>query len=118
MAFCKCGFDHFLFLLEQCTIKRRSWASDLGRLTLDPGFVHRKSISFAQDDGPLNYILQLTNVARPAVRLEQFESLSIDCSELLSSLFSEAVNEVLDKQGNVRSAIAQRRHLNRHDIQS
>src|SRR4029077_18967055 len=41
-----------------------------------------------------------------------------NCSELLSGLFSEAVNEVLDKQGDVRCAIAQRRHLNRHDIQS
>jgi hypothetical protein len=52
------------------------------------------------------HILELTNVARPAIRLEQVERFSINCSELLSSLFSEAINEVLNKQGNVGCAIA------------
>src|SRR5260370_14573696 len=50
--------------------------------------------------------------------LDRAPQKSVNCSELLSGLFSEAVNEVLDKQGNVCCAIAQRRHLNRHDIQS
>src|SRR5260370_3724805 len=58
------------------------------------------------------------NVARPGVHLEPFESFPIDCSELLSSLFPEAINKVPDKQGNVWCAVAQRGHLNRDDIQS
>jgi len=43
--------------LSSAPLSCNSWTSDLGRLTLEPGLVHRKSISVAQDDGPLNYIL-------------------------------------------------------------
>jgi hypothetical protein len=50
--------------------------------------------------------------------LEQFQSSFIDSPELLSSLFSKAVNEVIDKQGNISRALAQRGHLDWHHIQS
>src|SRR5713226_4389513 len=63
-TFCEGGLNHFLFLPTQCTAKRNSWTSDFERLSLEPRLVHRKSISVAQDDGPFNYILELTNVAR------------------------------------------------------
>src|SRR6266851_2089998 len=117
-TFCQGGLNHSLFLPLQRAIESRCRTSELWRLPFEPGLVHAKNVAFAQDHGSLNHVLQFTNVARPAVCLEQFEGFSVDCFELLSSVFPEAINEVLDKQGNVGCAIAQRRHLNRHDIQS
>src|SRR6266436_4014800 len=56
-AFCQCGLNHFLFLPLQRTIKCNHWTGDLVRFLFEPGIVDRKSITVAQDDGPLNYIL-------------------------------------------------------------
>src|SRR5580704_10808125 len=103
---CQGGLNHFLFLPFQRAIERRCRPSELWRLSFEPRLIHAKNVTFAQDHGPLNHVLQFTNVAWPAVGLQQFESSSVDCSELLSGLFSEAINEVLDKQGNVWCAIA------------
>ena len=57
-AFCQRGFNNFLLLPMQHTIQCNGWTSgDLRRLALEPGLVHGKSITVAQYDGPLNYIL-------------------------------------------------------------
>src|SRR5580700_6700747 len=112
------GLNHFLFLPLQRAVERRCRTSELWRLSFEPGLIHAENVTFAQVHGSFNHILYFTNVAWQAVGLQQFESSSVNCFELLSGLFSEAINEVLDKQGNVWCAIAQRRHLNRHDIQS
>src|SRR5277367_6648228 len=58
------------------------------------------------------------NITRSVVGLEQLESCLVNGFEFLSSLFSKAINEVLDEPGNVSRTFAQGRHLNRHDIQS
>jgi len=118
MARCQRGFNHSLLLPKQSIIECDCWASDLGRFPLEPCLVHRKSIAVAQDNGPLNHVLQFANVTRPAIRLEKLESFSIDGFELLSRLLSEAINKVLDKQRNVSCAPTQRGHLNGDDIQS
>ena len=56
-TFCQGGLNHFLFLPLQRAIEPRCRTSELWRLPFEPGLVDRKSITVAQDDGPLNYIL-------------------------------------------------------------
>src|SRR5262249_3508117 len=104
--------------LQQCTGKSHCCTSNFGSLLPEPRLVHSKAVRVGQDDCPLNYVLKLTNIARPLIRLEEFQGSLIDCSELLSSLASKSGDEVFDEQGNVSRALPQRGHLNRHNIQS
>src|SRR5262245_25374783 len=43
-----------------------------------PGLVDREDVVGAQDDGPLDHVLQLTDIPRPVVRLQQVERLLLD----------------------------------------
>src|ERR1700730_3326127 len=56
-TFCQCGLNHFLFLRLQRAIECNVSTGDLVRFLFQPLLVDRKSITVAQDDGPLNYIL-------------------------------------------------------------
>ena len=56
-TFCQGGLNHSLFLLLQRAIESRCRTSELWSLPFEPSLVDRKSITVAQDDGPLNYIL-------------------------------------------------------------
>src|SRR5580704_5067386 len=56
-TFCQGGLNHFLFVPLQRAIESRCRTSELRPLPFEPSLVNRKSITVAQDDGPLNYIL-------------------------------------------------------------
>jgi hypothetical protein len=70
LAFRQCSFNHFLFLSLQRAGKHGLLPGRLGRLAHEPSFVNRESITVAQDNGPLDYVLQFTNVAWPLVGFE------------------------------------------------
>src|SRR5437867_9145208 len=117
MAFCQRGFYHFFLLSCKSAIQSGATPWVWALFPLQPGLVDRKRITLAQDHGTLNHILYFTNVPWPHICLEHFQRFFIDCSELLSSPFTEAINEVLNKQGYVGHPFTQRRHIDRHDIQ-
>src|SRR5207248_7095235 len=56
---------------------------------LERGFVDGIRIAVAEDDGPLDDILQLANIARPAVGLEQIERRFSMCLIFFPALFAE-----------------------------
>src|ERR1700722_7986837 len=73
------GFDHLFFPLMQNATKRKHRASCCaGGRPLEPSLVDGKNVTVAQNNSPLNYIVQLTNVAGPTIRVKEFERSIID----------------------------------------
>src|SRR5438093_5833554 len=85
---------------------------------LQPGFIHREGFAIAQDYGPLNDVLQLTNIPRPSVGLEKLHGPRVDISDALARLFGITLDEVFDEQRNVVDAFAQRRNSERKDVEA
>src|SRR5246127_491464 len=115
-SFCQGGLNHFFFLPLQRAIKPDCRNSELWRLPFEPRLVYAKNVAVAQDHSSFNYVLQFANVAWPLVGFEQFDCFLLNSSELLSSPFSKTTDKVVNKQRNIIRALAQRRHLNGHDI--
>ena len=65
---------------------------------LEPGFVDGERTAVAEDDGPLDDILQLANIARPAVGLEQIERRFLDMLDLVIEIDDTAAS-VADPSG-------------------
>src|ERR1700751_6068393 len=100
-SFCQSGLDHFLFAPQQHSIQRSCRITKLWRILFEPGFIHGKGVILTEDHSPFNHILQLSNVSGPLVGFEQSNRFLVDGSELLSSLFSKASDEVINQHGKV-----------------
>src|SRR6266852_9086227 len=77
---------------------------------LEPSLVDGKRIAVAEDDGPLDDVLQLANIARPTVGLEQIERRFLDALDLLPRTLYGARHQVFHQQGYVIGSFAQRRN--------
>ena len=77
----------------------------------EPGFIHKESLPFRQNYRALDYILQLADVARPIVCVEEFDRLLVYVSNLLAQFLGVAVDQVSDQQGNIINALAQCRQV-------
>src|SRR5436190_2183210 len=71
----------------------------------------------AQQDRALDHVFELPDVPRPIVRLQLPERLAGDVGHVLPELGGEALQEVVDQQGDVLPAVAQRRHVDRDDVE-
>src|ERR1700680_4467411 len=89
----------------------------LRRSARQPAFIHTEDFPFAQDHGPFDNVLQLTNVARPGITAEQLQSLLADFSNSLAQLSGVPLNEIFNQFRNVFASLTQRRHLDRKHIQ-
>src|SRR6202041_1474505 len=83
----------------------------------EPTFIHLEVLAIAYDNGPLDYVLQFANVARPAVGLEQFEAPPIDSRDLLTRFAGVAVDEILDQKRDVLFSLPKGRDLDREDVE-
>ena len=63
--------------------------------------------AFAEDDGALDVVLQLADVARPVVLAEQAHRLGVDAAHLAAILLAVALQEELDEQRDVLPPLAQ-----------
>jgi hypothetical protein len=77
-----------------------------------------KDLAIAQNHGSLDHVLQFANVARPIVRLKEFERSFVDVLDLLPGLACIAFRKIFDQQRYVVSPIAKGRHRNREDIRA
>ena len=71
----------------------------------------------AQDDGPLDVVLQLADVARPVVVAEQPHRLGVDPADLAAVLLGVALQEELDQERDVVAALAEGGQVDRHDVE-
>src|SRR5579859_6755315 len=83
-----------------------------------PALVDTERLRLRHDDRPLDYVLQLANVAGPWVLAETIERLAVDDRDLLAHSLREPVGEVLDEQRDVARSLAKRRHIDRKDVQA
>src|SRR5215831_20307468 len=72
--------------------------------SFQPRLVDGERVAVAENDGSLDDILQLSNVAGPVVGLEQFHRSAVNRSDLLGFSSRIAVDEIFDEQGNVTRA--------------
>jgi hypothetical protein len=69
-----------------------------------------------EDDGSFDHILELTHIARKRIAAEEFDRLRAEAGDLAVVFATLEAKEVLREGGDVRGPVAQRRQLDRHDI--
>ena len=67
------------------------------------------------DDGALDGVLQLADVARPVVRVERLKRTALDAGDEAPGLLLVVFEEVYDERVDVAGPLAQGRKLNRED---
>src|SRR5262249_29532831 len=73
--------------------------------------------TLAQDNRPLDHILQLTDIAGPIVCLKQLQSFLVNVLDPFPSLACVAFDEVFHEQRYVVFTVAERRHSDGEHIQ-
>src|SRR5260221_13602626 len=79
--------------------------------------INHKVFRFTDNHRPFDDVLELANVAWPAVGLQELQALLTYPSYLFPRFTGEASDEVLDEHGNVCSSLPQGRHRNRKDVE-
>src|SRR2546423_29485 len=62
-------FDHLPFPIDEGCVQRTGRCGCT--LTSEPGLVDAERLAIGQDDGPLNDVLELSNVTGPGISLQQ-----------------------------------------------
>src|SRR5262249_9293630 len=75
-------------------------------------------ITIAKNDGPFNYVLKLSNVAGPRIRLKKLHAFLIDRSHFLSQLGGISINEIFREQRDIFFPFTQRGNINGENINS
>ena len=90
--------------------RRRCWARKAKSSSVE-------DLSAAGDDGALDGVLQLADVAGPVVIHQQPERAFGDLADVLAELVGEALEEMSGEQRDVLAALAQRRDADLDDVQ-
>ena len=77
----------------------------------------RQLVARRHDDGPLDVVLQLADVARPLVLLQRGERPRLDVGHVAVVLLIVQVEKMSDQFRDVLAALAQRRQVDRHDVE-
>jgi hypothetical protein len=107
-----------------CKAAGRRPAGDIGALGRGPAGRTRREIvglqigRVGQDDGAIDRVLQLADVAGPVVGGEQGQGLGAGADHALAFLDIEAADEVLDQGRDVLAPLAQGRRLDGEDVQA
>ena len=80
--------------------------------------VERYPASLSRDDGPLDRVPKLTDVARPTVRPESGQRFGVEAVNILSVLLIEFLHEVGNKQIEVLKSLAQRRDRDPENVKA
>src|SRR5690606_20440412 len=75
-------------------------------------------LSVAEEDGALHHVLELADVARPAVGREQIDGVLLDARDALLQPRVELPEEVLDEERDVPGALAERGQADGHDVEA
>src|SRR5580704_2755640 len=117
-GFPESGFENISFVRDKISNQRSSRCRQFGSYVREPGLIHEESLPFRQNYRPLDYILQLADVARPIVSVEEFNRLLVYAPNLLAQFLGIAVDQVSDQQGNIAIALAQCRQANRKNVEA
>src|SRR5882762_3742777 len=87
----------------------RSYLADATWCPVEPAFINRERVSFAQNDPSLHHVLQFANVSRPAVCFEQSERPPVYLLDILAGLLSVTPNEVFEQHWDVQCPLTEGR---------
>ena len=73
--------------------------------------------ALGQQHGALDGVLELADVAGPLIAHEELQRVRLEPDDLLLQLTRESTDEEVGQLGDVVLALAQRRHLHRHDVE-
>ena len=107
------------FSLEtrSCDSSRRPFGSARKGLPRKPTLIDGEILRVAHDDRSLDDILQLTNISRPGVRLQECQTFLVNAADALSCFLRKTVDEVRNQHRNVFLTFPQRRNLDRKNIE-
>ena len=117
-GFPESGFEDLSFVLNKVSNQRSSRCSQSGSHVREPGLIYKESLPFRQNHRPLDYILQLPDVAGPIICVEEFDRLLVYVSNLLAQFLGVAIDQVSDQQGNIANALAQCWQSNRNNVEA
>ena len=80
--------------------------------------MHDDAVARREDQGALDDVAQLADIARPVVRLERGHRFFRDGRRRHPPLGREAREEMADQLGDVLAPLAQRRKAHRHDVEA
>src|SRR5208283_3108109 len=86
------------------------------RLRLEAQVLGAEQIARSENNGALNNVFELANVARPGVALQQFERLGLDAFHGLLEDGGIMAQEVMRDDGDILEALLERRRLDAHDV--
>src|SRR5579872_7144760 len=89
----------------------RRYAAELGERQLQVA-------AFVQEDGAFQKVLQLANIPRPIMAAQRIHHVRGNDIDDLVKAIREFAHEVVDEEGNVVAALAQRRQRNGKDIET
>src|SRR5213076_2365745 len=75
----------------------------------------QERVSFGEHHRPLDAVLQLADVAGPAVALQLLERLGRDDERLLLQIAAETIDEIPREDGDIALTLAKRRDGDRED---
>src|SRR6266478_3861505 len=87
-------------------------------LASEPSPIDPERVAVAKDHGPLDDVLELANVSRPMIGLEQLQRVLVDSADVLLGLLRIALHEVLDQHRNVFSPFPKSGEVDREDVQA
>src|SRR5690606_41345531 len=73
------------------------------------------ALPICQDHQALDVVLELTNVARPVVRLQHGERVVADTSRPNTGLAGDLAHETVDQERYILAPLGERRHKDRHE---
>jgi len=85
------GFEDFSFMLDKVSNQWSNRRSRFGSHVREPGLIYKEGLPFTQNHRPLDYILQLADIARPIVCVEEFDRFLVYVSNLLAQFFWRTV---------------------------
>src|ERR1700681_2174232 len=81
-------FNHCLLSFRKVRGQQSRGRSHLGSRARKPGFIYKEGLPFRQNHRSLDYVLQLADVSRPIIRVEEFHSLLVYVSNLLARFWA------------------------------
>src|SRR4030095_5355158 len=87
------------------------------RPTRKPSRINRQTVRVRDDHRALDDVLQLADVARPVVRLEQVRRFFADTANSLAHARGIPMGEILDEQAYISPALAQGEQFQREHIE-
>ena len=82
-----------------------------------PTLVDRKFVRFRNDERAFNHVLQFTDVTRPGILLQRFESLLLNTLDLFSRSLRVTIDKVIHEQWNVLFPFTQRRQFDGKNVE-